>query len=135
MNGKPGRPPAEIDWEKLDMALQLGGSLEMVSGFLDVSEDTVEKYIRKEKGMGFREYRNRRMSSVRLKLIQKAQSKALDGDNTMLIFCLKNLCGWADKVEHGFDKDKRTILLKYGLGDSPRDNEHIQKGSDDSETD
>jgi hypothetical protein len=41
---------------------------------------------------------------------------AIEKDNvTMLIFCLKNLCGWSDKIEHGFDKDKKTILLKYNL--------------------
>jgi hypothetical protein len=115
---KKGRPQAKIDWEKLDMVLELGASLDMTAGYLDVSEDTIEKYIRKEKGYGFREYRERKMAKVKLKLIQKAQTMASDGNVVMLIFCLKNLAGWTDKVEHGFDKDKRTILLKYNLDES-----------------
>ena len=113
-----GRPKIPIDWEKADMALSLGASLSIVAGYLDVKEKTLEERIRKKFGFGFRELRDRKMSSTRLKLIQKALSKAFDGDNTMLIFCLKNLCGWADKVEHGFDKDQKAIVLKYNLDDT-----------------
>jgi hypothetical protein len=100
------------------MALSLGAGLELAADFIDVNASTIEKYVRKEKGCSFKEYREKKLSGVRLKLIQKAQLMAIEKDNvTMLIFCLKNLCGWTDKVEHGFDKDKRTILLKYNLNE------------------
>lgn len=113
-----GRPEVKIDWSKVEMALSLGASKEITAGYIDVKEKTLEDKIRKKFGYGFRELRDRKMSSTRLKLIQKALSKAFDGDNTMLIFCLKNLCGWADKVEHGFDKDEKAIVLKYNLDDT-----------------
>lgn len=112
---KRGRPVKNIDWSKLDMALSLGASCQLCADYLEVSISYLEKKITKEKEMSFGEYRERKMSSVKLKLIQKALSKAFDGDNTMLIFSLKNLCGWTDKMEHGFDKEKKTILLKYNL--------------------
>lgn len=123
MKSKGGRPYAKIDWEKLNMALTLGATMDIVCGFMDLSHDTIERHIRREHGCTFSEYRDRKMSTIRLKLIQKAQGLAFGGNVTMLIFCLKNLCGWSDKVEHGFDKDKRAILLKYSLDekDEPKE--------------
>jgi hypothetical protein len=120
---KKGRPVITIDWSKLDMALSLGATTKMAADYLEVSVSFLEKLITKEKGMPLGEYREQKMASTRLKLIQKALSKAFDGDNTMIIFALKNLCGWTDRTEHSFDKDKRTILLKYNLdeSDQPKD--------------
>jgi len=115
---KRGRPVTiNLDWSKLDMALSLGATTKMAADYLEVSVSYLEKKITKEKGMALGEYRDIKMSGTKLKLIQKALSKAFDGDNVMLIFSLKNLCGWSDKIEHGFDKDKKTILLKYNLDD------------------
>ena len=121
---KRGRPAIQIPWDKLDMALSLGAGLELAADFIDVNPSTIERYVRSEKNCSFKEYREKRLSGVRLKLIQKAQLMAIEKDNvTMLIFCLKNLCGWTDRTEHSFDKDKRTILLKYNLNelDEPKD--------------
>lgn len=108
-----GRPPIEIDWTKLDICLSLGASLEITANYLGTSEDTVERKIRQEKGLSFKNYREEKMSSVKLKLLQKAQTLALDGNVTMLIFCLKNLCGWADKMEQRtFSLDGNKLLEK-----------------------
>jgi hypothetical protein len=38
------------------------------------------------------------MVFTRFDLIRTAIDKAKKGDNVMLIFCLKNLCGWRDKL-------------------------------------
>ncbi len=114
-----GRPAKTIDWTKLDFSCKLGGSLSITAGYCEVSEDLIEQHVQKVKGMTFREYRDQMMSTSRLKLIQKAMSKAFDGDNTMLIWCMKNQCGWADKVEHGVNEDKKQILLKYSLDEKP----------------
>jgi len=104
-----------VDWTKLDFACQLGAHLSIVAGYCEVSEDVIEDRVSREKGLTFRAYRDQKMAGIRLKLIQKAMSKAFDGDNCMLIFCLKNQCGWADKVDHGFHADKKQIVLKYSL--------------------
>jgi len=53
------------------------------------------------------------MSHTRYALIQKAISEALNGNTTMLIFSLKNLCGWADKQE--LDVAQNTFTLNYNL--------------------
>ena len=108
-----------VDWSKLDFACKLGAHLSIAAGYCEISEDTLERAVQKEKGMTFREYRDQLMSTSRLKLIQKAMSKAFDGDNTMLIWCMKNQCGWADKLDHGINEDKKQILLKYSLEEKP----------------
>lgn len=95
-----GRKRVIIDWVKLDSYLQLKASLKTCSILLECSHDTIERNIKKQYKMTFSEYAATKFEPVKLKLVQKAIGKAMDGDNTMLIFCLKNLCGWADKVEN-----------------------------------
>ena len=95
---KDGNPRIRIplDWDKLDAILQFKPSVRTTAEMLNMSHDTLERRIRSKHNMSFGEYRELKMGRVVLKLQQKAINKALDGDNTMLIFCLKNLCGWGD---------------------------------------
>ena len=88
-----------FDWQKLDTILQLAASKVMCSEFLNVSEDTIERRIKKKYGLTFNQYKERKLTNTKIKLIQKALTEATSGNSTMLIFCLKNLCGWADKTE------------------------------------
>lgn len=112
-----GRKKIIIDWVKLDSYLQLMASKRACASLLGISEDTIERNIKKEHGCTFTEYAEKKMEPVKLKLIQKALSKALDGENVLLIFCLKNLCGWRDKPEVEIDeKDKeKVVTLNYKI--------------------
>ena len=92
-----GRPIVEINWEKLNVILQFKPTKDVVADILEVSEDTVEARIREKYDCTFQDYRARKMAPVKIRLVKTAIEKAIKGDNTMLIFCLKNLCGWADK--------------------------------------
>lgn len=93
------RPRIELDWSKLDAILQYGAFLRDCANVMGCSEDTIEKRIIEEKGVGFTEYRAQKMSGVKFTLIQKAIQMAKTGNTTMMIFCLKNLAGWSDKNE------------------------------------
>lgn len=118
MKKKAGRPPAQIDLVQYKALMRLNPTLKDTAAFFDVCEDTIIDWLERELGTrDFSGIRDKNMVHTRLMLIRTAVRKAENGDNTMLIFCLKNLCGWVDKVEHGFDKDKKTILLKYNLED------------------
>ncbi len=55
------------------------------------------------------------MVHTRFSLIRTALAKAENGDNTMLIFCLKNLCGWKDKPESEETVSETTFTLNYSL--------------------
>jgi len=97
----------EIDWAVLDAILQFKPTLKVCADVIGTSTDTIEKRIKEEHGCTFSEYRDKKMGKVKIKLQQKAIEMALSGNATMMIFSLKNLCGWADKIEHqpnGSDK-------------------------------
>lgn len=96
-----GRPPkfTEEKDKQLKAILRLKPTLSDCAAFLDVEPSTIEKYIKRKYKCTFSEFREQNMVHTRFSIIRKAISKAENGDNTMLIFCLKNLCGWKDRYE------------------------------------
>ena len=105
------------DLEKLKQFMRMKPTLEDTAAFFEVSTRTVEQTIRDEFNLTFREFRDQNMVHTRHALIRKALEKALSGDNTMLIFCLKNMCGWQDKVE--MESIGESVLkLKYAIDDN-----------------
>ena len=92
-----GRPKIEIDWEQLDTILKYKPSLVDAGELTKCHPDTLANKIREKHNMTFSEYREQKMAVVRRSLVAKALDMAVTGGNaTMLIFCLKNLCGWTD---------------------------------------
>lgn len=61
------------------------------------------------------EYREKHKDTLKISLKGKAVTMALSGNVPMLIFCLKNLCGWADTVQAVPDPEsaKNQIRLAY----------------------
>jgi hypothetical protein len=89
----------DFDWRTLDGILQFNASKKMCADIMGVSEDVIERRIKTQYKQTFTEYKESRMGKVKVKLQQKAIESALSGNTALLIFCLKNLCGWADKIE------------------------------------
>ena len=87
---KGGKPRLTFDWDKLNAILQFMPQKDVVSDIMGVSEDTIDRRIKETHNCNFKEYRDRKMAPVKMRLIKKAIDKAMNGDNTMLIFCLKN---------------------------------------------
>lgn len=114
---KGGRPPVEIDIPKLKGLLRLKPTLADTAAFFEVSERSIERFIDKNFHCTFVEFRDQNMVHTRLNLIRKAISEATkDKPNTaMLIFCLKNLCGWKDNLDPGDDdsKNNKQFILAY----------------------
>ena len=95
------RPQKKFDrstWAQLETLCSLNASKKMCSDILGCSEDTIKRRIKSEYKCTFEEYREKHLNKTKVKLIQTAIKRAIDGNNTMLIFCLKNLCGWSDKT-------------------------------------
>lgn len=89
----------ELNYDKLDALLQFKVSLRFCADYLEISEDTIQRRIKEDFGVSFSEYHELKMERTAVKLQQKAIEQALKGNNTMLIFALKNLAKWSDKVE------------------------------------
>lgn len=98
---KMGRPKALIEIDKLKALMRLSPTLKDAAAFFDVDPRTIEKLIEKEYKLTFTEFREQNSVQTRMHLIRKAiQEATKDRTNTaMLIFCLKNLCGWIDRPE------------------------------------
>jgi hypothetical protein len=93
-----GRPKTSIDKNQLKHLMRLKPSLEDTAAFFECTRRTIERTIRAEYDLTFFEFREQHMVHTRFNIIRKAIEKAESGDNVMLIFCLKNLCGWVNEA-------------------------------------
>lgn len=94
-----GRPKKEISREQLAAICRMNPTKEDVAAFFDVSVDTIEKRCKQYDNCTFTAFRHKNMVHTRFSLIRNALKSAEAGNTALMIFCLKNLCGWADKVE------------------------------------
>ena len=101
---KMGRPVIEFDWHTLDKFLAYRASLADCAELMNCSEDTITRRIKEEHGVTFAVYRDKKMAKTRVKLVETALHLATKGNVTMLIFSLKNLCGWTDRYEDVSEK-------------------------------
>lgn len=96
-----------IDGNKLKALMRMKPRLEDTAILMDVSAKTIERFIRQEFDMTFRDFRELHMVHCRHELIRTAFEIATGDKNVvMLIFCLKNMCGW--KNEPGLSDDGET---------------------------
>lgn len=108
---------AEICWKTVNGALSIGANSKQVRFALEsegikICEKTLFRAIESEFDMTFSEYREYRMSGTKIKLLQTAIQTALKGNVTMLIFCLKNMCGWSDKIENKIEEKPTKELIE-----------------------
>jgi len=99
MTNKVGRPQKEMDWKLIDSILQFGARLVDCSEICEMSDDSIQRRIKEEFGLTFSEYREKKMSRIRMKLLQKQYDVAMAGNPAMLIWLGKNLLGQSDKTE------------------------------------
>lgn len=96
---KSNKRTEKFNFDKLDAMLQFKVTKGFCADYMEVSEDTIDRRIKKYHNMTFKEYHALKLQRTGIKLQQKAVEQALSGNATMMIFCLKNLAGWADKQE------------------------------------
>ena len=99
MTNSVGRPKKELDWKVLDAILQFGATLIDCSEMLSLSDDTIQNRIKKQYGITFSEYRHRKMSKMRVKLLQKQFDVAMSGNVALLIWLGKQHLGQSDKMD------------------------------------
>lgn len=114
----------DFNWSILDSVLQFNANKGQCAALLGTSEDTIERRIKKYFSMTFEQYKETKLGLTKIKLQQKAVQMALTGHPTMLIFCLKNLCNWVDRVDTSNTSEIiKTINLKYALNTKESPNE------------
>tara|TARA_R110000850_G_scaffold25868_7_gene74505 strand:+ start:302 stop:661 length:360 start_codon:yes stop_codon:yes gene_type:complete len=113
MAKRMGRPEIEIDDEICEKALKLsaqGLTMDQIAESLGMNRSTLfDKQSRyKDFSDAIKEGRAKGIATVTNALFEKAQG----GDNTSMIFYLKNRAGWADKSE--VDSTQRMIVSIEG---------------------
>lgn len=95
---KQKKPRVHIDIVQLKALCRMKPTQSDCAAFFKCSLDTIERFIRKETGLTYAEFRDQSMVHTRFDLIRKAIKRS-DVSDTMLIFSLKNLCDWSDKLK------------------------------------
>ena len=90
----------DIDWHNLDSILEFGARLKDCEEIVGVSQDTLQRRIKEKCGLTFTEYRDLKMSKMRMKLLQKQYDVAMKGNVSMLIWLGKQHLGQKDKHEN-----------------------------------
>ncbi len=106
----------ELSHDNLMKLMQFRPTLKDTSNYFGLSEDTIERRIKKFEKLTFTEFKEKHSIQVKHKLIDKALEMAMAGNPTMMIFCLKNYCKWTDKVEEEINNEPRLIKLAYSCG-------------------
>jgi hypothetical protein len=94
---KRGRPPAEINLDKLESLAELGCTNREIAAHFGVSERLIEMRRQKEE---FRAVVERGVARANISLRRKQLTMALEGDRTMLIWLGKQRLGQQDKIDH-----------------------------------
>lgn len=97
---KPGPSKIELDYKVFDALCQYKATtLEFAADYLGISMSTISSRLKEDHSTTFEKYHELKMGRISNKLQEKAIQMALQGDRTLLIFCLKNYSKWQDKVD------------------------------------
>ncbi len=96
---KMGRPRIQIDFEKLDLMCAVQCTLVEIAGYFECSVDTVERAIKREKGVTFAEYFEQKRCDGKVSLRRRQYQAAMAGDRTMLVWLGKQWLGQTDRLE------------------------------------
>jgi hypothetical protein len=106
------RPKAVIDQEQFEAFCRLNPTLKDAAAFFKVDQDTIITRCKEWGYEGFSDAREQNMVHTRLTLIRNALKMAEKGNPALMIFCLKNLCGWVDKHEQQITERQITVVLE-----------------------
>jgi hypothetical protein len=101
----------ELEYKALNALLQFKVTKKFCADYLNISEDTIERRLRDDHNMTFKEYHEFKMGRTAVGLQQKAIDMAMKGHPTMLIFALKNVAGWSDKIEQNVTSGSISIKI------------------------
>lgn len=120
----------EVNEKILNICCRAGMEVKDACSVLGVSFDVLNRYLKHFHGVSYSNYRTAQLSKVRGRLINKALSMAYEGNERMLIFCIRNLCNW----DQDRNIEEKSFTLNYNVNkitnfDEIREVEVIQGGN------
>jgi len=112
---KSGPKRKVMDWKQFNKLCGFQCTLEEIAAWYDCSVDTIERLVKKEKGIGFAEYYQQKKKIGAVSLRRAQMQYALAGNTALLIWLGKNLLGQTEKIEITNDelmKEELEILTK-----------------------
>ncbi len=110
-----GRPKKPIDWDHVDLMLKAGSPGTEIAARFHMHPNNFYLRCQIEKGIGFTEYSHYVLSTGKTNIRIKHYTKAISGDNTMLLHCAKHLLGQWDTQEKDSSPKEEDIELKKNL--------------------
>ena len=122
---KMGRPKKQFDWQTLESLIQVTANQDYIAERMLIKDGKavtpksiatyrkrIQRALKDKYQLTFVQYKAQRMEGIKTQLIHKALERAIQGNsNTMLIFCLKNICGWSDKAEKEITAEAESRLV------------------------
>ena len=95
------RKKIELDWETVKKLCEMQCTQAEICGFLEISEDTLQRACKRELGTTWTEYFAEARKAGKISLRRAQWQKAVEKqDTTMLIFLGKNFLGQSDKIDN-----------------------------------
>lgn len=116
MSDKPklGRPPKPLDFTKLENLLEMYPTKKYIATFFDCSEDHIVNEIERQYGCSFSALRERAIEGKKKEVLGWAYKYAANGNERLIIFLMKNMLSWNDKVEIQAS-EQQMFQLKYAI--------------------
>lgn len=117
---RPPKAQESIDKDELENLMKFSPTCREVADWFNVSENSIVRFIKNNFNLSFEELRNKSFVKTRMAIKRAQISKALKGDNVMLIWCGKQYLGQSDKV---LDEDNKPSEIKVNITkyEPPRD--------------
>lgn len=109
-----GRPRKELDMEQVKKLVQIQCTAHEVSGYLDISTDTLDRRLKEQGYIGFADYFKKTSTAGKISLRRKQFEVATGGNVTMLIWLGKQYLEQTDKVDqlHLADADNVIEIIR-----------------------
>lgn len=125
-----GRPPVEINWVEFEKLCAIHCTLVEMAGWFGVSEDTIERKVRKHYGQTFAEVYALKAGKGKISLRRKMFEAAYSGNTALLIWLSKQHLGMSEKVEQKTETKAEThVVFKAKWGSNtettPSDSEDV----------
>jgi hypothetical protein len=109
------RPRFEIDWVVFDELCDIQCTQEEIAQVIGCSVDTIQRAVKRDKGVGFAEYYKKASAGGKTSLRRFQWAAAKGGSVPMMIWLGKQYLGQSDKVESKIDQPgtDNKITIKF----------------------